>query len=178
MTGCSCFSFLPAPCVGVKRLLQTCAPPSLRIHSLTGGRCRRHQPPSRASAFSPLNGMGKANPFVLQETATGWELEPVDWIKSYRHRDTGISPEAGIHKTGAVSPYLGKEALAQEQLTSWGHTLQIPKALTWISWPMAPFCSPCHVVTPSHPSGKWGQGRGGSTNRPQGKSHELKALLN
>lgn len=48
----------------------------------------------------------------------GWELQPAEQVKSNRHKDTGIKPEAGVHKEGAVSPDLGKETLLQEELTS------------------------------------------------------------
>lgn len=42
---------------------------------------------------------------------------------------------------------------------SGGHPLQIPKALTWISYPMAPFCPPCRSVTPITPFWKMGSGQ-------------------
>lgn len=71
-------------------------------------------------------------------------------------RDTGTSPEAVILKGGTVSLCISQEALAQEQLTSWGHPLQISKALTQIFWPMAPFCCPWCMVTHIAPFWKMG----------------------
>lgn len=71
-------------------------------------------------------------------------------------RDTGTSPEAGILKGGTVSLCISQEALAQEQLSSWGHPLQISKALTQIFWPMAPFCYPWCMVTHIAPFWKIG----------------------
>lgn len=60
LTGCSRFSFLAAPCVGVKRLFQTCTPPapaSAPSHRRAG------QPASfRDFCVQPLNGTAKPTP--------------------------------------------------------------------------------------------------------------------